>query len=82
LSAETVLLDADLPNLLAVEIARDVRLQLPAVLIIFTTARDSAAVPADELLIRKPQRFDDFLALLELVIERGSEGASELKIEN
>lgn len=79
LNCDVVLLDADLPRLRAVELASEIRRLLPGVVIIFMTAREAAAVPPGELFVSKPRRFEDLLAVMELLLEGDD---SELKIGN
>ena len=78
LRCDVVLLDADLPGLRAVEIAAEVRGLLRGVVIIYMTDRETATVPPDELFVKKPRRYEDLLAVMELLLD----GDSELKIEN
>ncbi|HEX8155187.1 MAG TPA: response regulator [Thermoanaerobaculia bacterium] len=74
LAPDVVLLDADLPNLRAVEIALELTDAVeghepPA--IIFLTSRDSADVLADCAVVKKPTRYEDCLALMEVLLEVG-----------
>ena len=65
-----VLLDFDLPDLRALELAREIREQCEGVDVIFTTARHTPA-PAGALAVPKPAgRFEELLSLLEVVLER------------
>jgi two-component system OmpR family response regulator len=68
LRPDVVLLDLDLPDLQALELARQIRTQLPAVPIIFATDEDPFLDVGDPV-IRKPHdRFEDLLRLFELVL--------------
>ena len=64
-----VLLDFDLPDLRALELAREIREQCEGAAVIFTTAR-GARVP-DCVVVPKPgKKFEELLQLLEVVLER------------
>ena len=71
LAPDVVLLDADLPNLLAVEIALELTADNDPPAVIFLTSRDSADVLADCAVVRKPTKYEDCLALMEVVLEVG-----------
>jgi DNA-binding response OmpR family regulator len=81
LQPDAVLLDADLPNLRAVEIALDVRRACSSASIIFLTAHDSAPALGDLPLLAKPQRFEELLAVMEVVLEAELRGEAVLSPE-
>ncbi|HEX6098205.1 MAG TPA: hypothetical protein VF432_17895 [Thermoanaerobaculia bacterium] len=65
LDPDVVILDLDLPDLRALDIARELR----AVPIILLTARDPQLVPIDAPVMRKPGGvFEELLRLFELVL--------------
>jgi len=65
-----VLLDLDLPDLRALELALEINEKCEGVEVIFTTARHAPA-PAGALVVPKPTgRFEELLSLLEVVLER------------
>lgn len=65
-----VLLDLDLPDLRALELALEINEKCEGVEVIFTTARHATA-PAGALVVPKPAgRFEELLSLLEVVLER------------
>ena len=65
LAPDVVILDLDLPDLRALEIAREVR----AFPIILLTSRDPQLVPIDAPVMRKPYDvFEELLRLFELVL--------------
>jgi DNA-binding NtrC family response regulator len=69
LRPDVVLLDLDLPDLRAIDIATEIRLTRPSVPIIFMTDSLPAMVPFDAPVLRKPRdRFEDLLRLFELVL--------------
>lgn len=62
---DVVILDLDLPDLRALEIARELR----AVPIILLTSRDPQLMPIDAPVMRKPGNvFEELLRLFELVL--------------
>ena len=62
-------IDLDLPDLRALEIARELRAAVPRVGIVFITLRD--LVIDGETVTRKPgNRFEDLLQLMEIVLEK------------
>lgn len=79
LRSDIVLLDADLPRLRAVEIAVELRRLVPRVVIVYMTGGEAAAVPPGELFVRKPGRYEDLLAVMELLL---SLDEPEPKLEN
>jgi CheY-like chemotaxis protein len=69
LRPNVVILDLDLPDLRALEIARDLRQPRLPPPIIFVTEREPLHIPLDAPAIQKPRdRFEDLLALFELVL--------------
>jgi len=71
LGPQAVVLDGDLPNLRALDIARAIRASEPALPIVLT-ARNPAAAPsvAGFTIARRPtERFEELLDLLEVVLE-------------
>lgn len=67
--ADVVILDLDLPNLRALEIARETRALQPAVPIIFLTDGEPELVAFDAPVMRKPHdRFEELLRLFEIVL--------------
>lgn len=69
LNCDVVLLDADLPDLRAVEIGFSLRRLHPGVVLIFMTAREAAAVPPGELFVTKPRSYEELLEVMELVLD-------------
>ena len=75
LRPDVLLLDLDLPDLRALEIAREISRAKPPVPIIFMTESHPEMVPFDAPVLRKPRdRFEELLRLFELVLrfEEGS----------
>ena len=69
LRPNVVILDLDLPDLRALDIAREVRRTRLAPPIIFLTEREPLRIPLDAPAIRKPRdRFEELLGLLEIVL--------------
>jgi DNA-binding response OmpR family regulator len=69
---QAVVVDFDLPDLLALEIATAIRAAAPALPLIFTTRRPTAFVSAVDgaSFTRRPgERFEELLVLLEAVLE-------------
>ena len=65
LAPDVVILDLDLPDLRALDIARELR----ALPIILLTARDPQLVPVDAPVMRKPDGvFEELLRLFEIVL--------------
>jgi len=65
LDPDVVILDLDLPDLRALEIARELR----AFPIILLTARDPQLIPIDAPVMHKPEgRFEELLMLFEMVL--------------
>lgn len=70
---DAVLLDFDLPNLRALEIASRIRVIQPHLPIILTTRNPDAELPPIEAvaLTRKPnERFEELLRLMEVLLEQ------------
>jgi DNA-binding response OmpR family regulator len=70
---DAVLLDFDLPDLHALEIASRIRVLQPALPIILTTRNPDATLPTIEAvaLTRKPaERFEELLRLMEVLLEQ------------
>jgi len=66
-----VLLDLDLPNLRALELAREIRASCEGVGIIFMTSGDGLEAPEGAIVVPKPaQRFEELLSLFEVVLEQ------------
>jgi len=66
---DILILDLDLPDLRALEIANAVRLTDHALPIIFLTDRDPELLPVEGPVMRKPRdRFEELLRLFELVL--------------
>ena len=66
---DVLILDLDLPDLRALEIANQVHGHLPALPIIFLTDDDPTVLPIDGPVMRKPRdRFEDLLRLFEMVL--------------
>ena len=75
---DILILDLDLPNLRALEIATEIRRLLPHLPIIFLTDFPAAAAPAfDAPVVRKPRKFEDMLGLFEVVLEMEEGSADE-----
>jgi len=75
LHPDVLILDLDLPDLRALDIARELRTIQPTLPIIYLSERD-ASVPLDAPVMRKPRdRFEELLRLFEMVLllERGCE---------
>lgn len=69
LSPDVLLLDLDLPDLRALDIAREIRRTRPAVPVIFMTDHDPELVPFDAPVLRKPHdRFEELLRLFEIML--------------
>ena len=65
-----VLLDLDLPDLRALDLAREIADSCEGVAVIFTTACGATA-PNGAVVVRKPGRsFEEMLGLLEVVLEK------------
>lgn len=70
LRPDVLLLDLDLPDLRALEIAREIRHARPTAPIIFMTESHPEMVPFDAPILRKPRdRFEELLRLFELVLK-------------
>jgi FixJ family two-component response regulator len=66
---DILILDLDLPDLRALEIAREIRLTTRALPIIFLTEGDPPMLPNEGPVMRKPRdRFEDLLRLFEMVL--------------
>ena len=66
---DILILDLDLPDLRALDIAKAVRLVLPALPMIFLTECDPELLPVEGPVMRKPRdRFEELLRLFELVL--------------
>jgi|GEM_PF-2317321 len=69
LRPDVLLLDLDLPDLRALDIAGEIRHARPPVPIIFMTDAEPDMVPFDAPVMRKPRdRFEELLRLFELVL--------------
>ena len=69
LAPAVVLLDLDLPDLRALELAREIRAHCDRVEIVFTTSQNAHATDAP--VVPKPgKNFEEWLQLLEVVLER------------
>ncbi|HVG24552.1 MAG TPA: response regulator [Thermoanaerobaculia bacterium] len=65
LSPDVLILDLDLPDLRALEIARELR-SIPTILL---TSSEPQLLPIDALVLRKPgDRFEELLHLFEMVL--------------
>ena len=64
-----VLLDFDLPDLRALELAREIGDRCEGVAVIFTTARGAHA-PGSVVVPKPGRKFEELLGLLEVVLER------------
>jgi DNA-binding response OmpR family regulator len=70
LSPDILILDLDLPDLRAMDIARAIRLNDPAFPLIFVSDDTTSVAPIEAPLMRKPRdRFEELLKLFELVLE-------------
>lgn len=66
---DVLILDLDLPDLRALDIAREIRTGFPRLPIIFLTDDPTATLAFDAPLMRKPHdRFEELLRLFELVL--------------
>ena len=69
LHPDVLLLDLDLPDLRALEIARETRAFRPDLPLIFLTDGEPELIPFDAPVLRKPHdRFEELLRLLEIVL--------------
>jgi DNA-binding response OmpR family regulator len=67
--ADVLLLDLDLPDLRALDIAREIRRSPRHIPIIFMTESHPELVPFDAPVLRKPRdRFEELLRLFEMVL--------------
>jgi DNA-binding response OmpR family regulator len=64
LAPTVLILDLDLPDLRALDIARELR-ELPIILL---TAHDPSLVPVDGVVLRKPGEFEELLGLFEMIL--------------
>ena len=69
LDADVVILDLDLPDLRALDIARGIRAASPRQPIIFLTAAPPELVPFDAPVLATPRTFEELLRLFEVVLE-------------
>ena len=66
---DILILDLDLPDLRALEIANEVHRTTPTLPVIFLTNQDPFALPVDGPVLRKPDdRFEELLRLFEIVL--------------
>jgi DNA-binding NtrC family response regulator len=66
-----VLIDLDLPNLRALELASEIRSACEGIAIIFMTSGDGSSAPPDAIVVPKPaRRFEEMLSLFEVVLEQ------------
>lgn len=66
---DILILDLDLPDLRALDIANAVRILAPGLPIIFLTDREPELLPVEGPVMRKPRdRFEELLRLFELVL--------------
>lgn len=66
---DVLIVDLDLPDLRALDIAHEIRVSAPRMPIIFLTDDADATLPFDAPLMRKPHdRFEELLRLFELVL--------------
>jgi len=66
---DILILDLDLPNLRALEIANEVHVHSRTLPIIFLTDNDPIVLPIDGPVLRKPRdRFEELLRLFEMVL--------------
>jgi DNA-binding response OmpR family regulator len=66
---DILILDLDLPDLRALEIANEIRLTARTLPIIFLTSHDPELIPMHGPVMRKPRdRFEELLRLFELVL--------------
>jgi DNA-binding response OmpR family regulator len=69
LAPDVLILDLDLPDLHALEIATQLRSSVPALPLIFLTDDPASAPPLHAPLMRKPRdRFEELLRLFEIVL--------------
>ena len=69
LQPDVLLLDLDLPDLRALDIALEIRVLLPRLPIIFLTEIEGMSVPFDAPVLRKPHgTFEEMLRLFEVVL--------------
>jgi CheY-like chemotaxis protein len=69
LQPDVLIVDLDLPDLRALDIAREIRVNTPRMPIIFLTDDPDATLAFDAPLMRKPHdRFEELLRLFELVL--------------
>lgn len=70
LAPDVLILDFDLPDLRALDLARELRRSDPAFPIIFLSEDETVEPPVDAPVMRKPtDRFEELLRLFELVLE-------------
>ena len=69
LHPDVALVDADLPELRAVEIAIEIRRLVPPVIVVFTTARNAAPDVPGIPVVAKPKGYEDLLMVMEVVLE-------------
>jgi len=69
LAPDVAILDLDLPDLRALDIARESRIVRPSLPLIFLTDSTPAMLPFDAPVLPKPHdRFEELLRLLEMVL--------------
>ncbi|HEX8619153.1 MAG TPA: response regulator [Thermoanaerobaculia bacterium] len=69
LSPDVVILDLDLPDLRALDIAHELRTTRPNLPLIFLSDASGRAIPFEAPVLPKPQdRFEELLRLLEIVL--------------
>jgi DNA-binding response OmpR family regulator len=69
---DILILDLDLPDLRALEIAHEIRLTARTLPIIFLTANEPELLPMEGPVMRKPRdRFEELLRLFEMVLAIG-----------
>ncbi len=69
---DVLILDLDLPNLRALEIASEVRITARTLPIIFLTDQEPELLPIEGPVMRKPfDRFEELLRLFELMLALG-----------
>ena len=68
LDADVVILDLDLPDLRALDIAREIRANAPRLPIIFLTAAAPELMAFDAPVMVTPRNFEELLRLFELVL--------------
>ena len=67
---DVLIVDLDLPDLRALEIAREARLVHRGLPVIFLTERDPLLIPFEAPVLRKPRdRFEELLRLFELILK-------------